>query len=230
VSYVFFYHTRLNKKTGRKLDASIIFLQYEIGLFDQFLSTPFSQYSHLVTTTLIKTIWGEMEPNNFHLKSAQKVAWTPQAQGVGDSTLMTIATLHYGKKESTLINRYQLYLQVFSLYDIITYDGKIVHLHIMNGERVMSRTSTTYWVKFCKPPKKYLTTWQSFITNHIIPVLNNTKIQWFKNVQPHYSNTFYHFTVDNNLYQSIPEGFLVYEQKCTKHMTITDQYNKHTVL
>ncbi len=63
----FFHHTRLNTNVGKKLDASITFLQFEIGTFQQFLSIPYNHYGHLATKTLMKTIWGETEPNNLQL-------------------------------------------------------------------------------------------------------------------------------------------------------------------
>jgi hypothetical protein len=114
---------------------------------------PFWRYSHLCPTTLVKTIWGETEPNNIQLHAAINIAWTPSPLGVGDSALMEIATQHYQCKDSMMINRCRLYLQIFSIYDIITSDGKAIHPKIMRGERITSRTSTIFWVEFPKPPK-----------------------------------------------------------------------------
>jgi hypothetical protein len=104
-------------------------------------------------TTLVKTIWGETEPNNIQLHAATDIAWTPSPLGVGDTALMEIATQHYQRKESMMINRCHLYLQIFSNYDIITYDGKPIHPEIMRGDRITSRTSNIFWVDFPKPPK-----------------------------------------------------------------------------
>ncbi len=102
---------------------------------------------------MVKTIWGETEPNNIQLHAATNITWTPAPLGVGDSALMETATQHYQRKGSMMINRCRLYLQIFSIYDIITYNGKAIHPEIMRGECITSRTSTIFWVEFPKPPK-----------------------------------------------------------------------------
>jgi hypothetical protein len=63
----FLYHTRLNTDVGLKLDASRTFLQMEIGLSEQVLTTSYILYGHLGTRSLIKTIWAETEPNDLYL-------------------------------------------------------------------------------------------------------------------------------------------------------------------
>jgi hypothetical protein len=45
----FLYHTRTSTRVGMKLDASIIFLQLEVGLFDSFFSSSYATYGHLAT-------------------------------------------------------------------------------------------------------------------------------------------------------------------------------------
>jgi hypothetical protein len=223
----FFYHTRLNTQIGKKLDASITFLQYEAGLFDQFLTLPFSQYGHLCTTTLIKTIWGETEPSNIQLRAADGIAWTPAPQGSGDKAIMEIATINLKKKESSMINRVRLYLQLFSIYDMITYDGESIHPEILRGERIIGRHSTTFWVDFPKPPKRYMKLWKDFLTNYITPMLHTINIQWYRDAKPNYSTTFYVSTIDNRLYQAITEGYLVYDPKGSRQTVPAGKYGKH---
>lgn len=209
----FFYHIRLNTNVGKKLDASITFLQLETGTFNQFLSTPYQLYGHLVTKTLIKTIWGETEPNNIQLRPSPGATWNPEPQGTQDIALIDIAVANCSQPNSQIINRYRLYLQVISLYDIITYDGQTIHPNIMRGERILSRHSTIYWVDFKRPPKKHLTIWQNFLTEHVTPLLKRAAIQWYTHITPNFKHTFFHSSHDNKLYQSLPEGYLVYAPK-----------------
>ncbi len=93
----FFYHTRSNTTIGKKLDASITFLQIEIGTFQQFFTLPFTQYGHLATKTLVKTLWGETEPNNLQIRASTTATWTPAPQGATDRALMDTALQHKGQ-------------------------------------------------------------------------------------------------------------------------------------
>jgi hypothetical protein len=172
----FFYHIHLNTNVGKKLDALITFFQLEIGTFNQFLSTPYQLYRHLGTKTLIKTLWGETEPNNIHLRPSPSTTWNPEPQCIQDKALMDIAVANYSQPRSQFINRYHLYLQVISQYDIITYDGHPIHPNIMRSERILSRHSTIYWVDFKRPPKKHLTIWRAFLTEHVTPLLQHITI------------------------------------------------------
>jgi hypothetical protein len=223
----FLYHTRTNTPIGKKFDASIIFLQFEVGLFDHFLTMPFSQYGHLCTTTLMKTIWGETEPNNIQLRAAQGIARVPSPQGSGDRALMEIAKQHYDNKESKMINRVRLYLQIFSIYDIVTYEGTSIHPDILRGERIVGRKSKPFWVDFPKPPKRYKTLWKAFLTKYIEPRLKELKIQWYTHISPNYSSNFFLSTLDNFLYEALTEGYLVYEPKRTRVITSSGLYGKH---
>jgi hypothetical protein len=93
----FFYHTRLNTIIGKKLDASITFLQIKFGAF------PFCQYGPLGTNTIIKAILGETEPNNLQLHTSPETAWMTSPQGNGDRALMEIALQQYSTKECKIL-------------------------------------------------------------------------------------------------------------------------------
>jgi hypothetical protein len=68
------------------------------------------------------------------LKCADNIMWTPQLQGKYDVAIMEFVTTIYSKKLATKINRCRLYLQVLTLYDVITYDGKQIHPNILMGQ------------------------------------------------------------------------------------------------
>lgn len=147
---------------------------------------------------------GETEPNGIQLRPSPDTAWTPKPHGMGDKTLMDIATAHCIQPQSQIINRYRLYLQVISLYNIITYDGHTIYPNIMRGECALSRHSSIYWVDFRRPPKKHLVIWQIFLKEHIILLIDHMTIQWHPHIKPNFTHTFSHSTHDNLLYQSMP--------------------------
>jgi hypothetical protein len=145
----------------------------EIGILQQFLQTPHELYGHLATKTLMKQIWKETETNGLLLQSADKIAWTPQLQGNSDHAIMDIAMKVYFKKMSSKINRCRLYLQVITLYDIVTYDGVQIHPNILMGIRPPSRQTIHHWVNFPKPPKKDMILWQEFVLRYLQPLIIN---------------------------------------------------------
>jgi hypothetical protein len=76
---------------------------------------------------------------------------------------MKIACQHYNNRDSTTINRYQLYLQVTFLYDIVTNECSRIHPQILQGEQIKSFTYNHEWVQFKWPPKSYLSKWKEFL-------------------------------------------------------------------
>jgi hypothetical protein len=55
----FLYHTRQKTQVGKKLEISLAHLQTKVGLCSQVLPSPFDQFGHLGTHSLIKCIWRE---------------------------------------------------------------------------------------------------------------------------------------------------------------------------
>lgn len=150
----FLYHSRLNTKVGVKLDASITFLQIKTGLFLNFLEQPYITYGFLATHTLIKQIWAEFKPFGLTLRPNLNSVWLPHPQGTNDFSLVEYAIGKYSQQDIKLLNRYRMYLQVISLYDILQYDLQAVHPDIKQGNRIISRQSSIFWVDFKRPPKK----------------------------------------------------------------------------
>ncbi len=196
----FLYHSRLATKAGIKLDASYIFLQLETGLLSNFLEQPYATYGFLTTQTLIKQIWAEMEPFGLTLRHSKSSVWSPQPQGQNDFSLMDFALGKYSEYESNLLNRYRLYLQVISLYDILQYDLKAVHTDIKRGDRIHSRRSSIFWVNFQRPPKKAKKVWEHFITTYIEPSLLTLQLRWDTTAKPNYLNKYFISSSDNRLY------------------------------
>lgn len=124
----------------------MLYLQLEIGTFTQIMSLPYDCYGTLPTKSLNKCIWAETEPYGITFRTHYDSIWTPRPQEQADIPIMEMATLHF--KECTMINRCLLYLQLISLFDLITYDGKQIYPNIKNGKRVQSRRSTIFWINF----------------------------------------------------------------------------------
>jgi hypothetical protein len=57
-------------------------------------------------------------------------------------------------------------------------------------------------------------------------MLQNMRIQWYQHIIPNYNTNFYLSPSDNHLYQSIPEGYLVYSPKPNKDIANAKIYGK----
>jgi hypothetical protein len=80
---------------------------------------------------------------------------------------MELVCRHYNNKDGDKINRYRLYLQVISLYDIVQFDGKQLNPEIKQGGCVSSHQFTVHWVVFPKPPNRDSALWVSFLDTYI---------------------------------------------------------------
>jgi hypothetical protein len=212
----FLYHIHGTSAVGIKLEASLVFLQLEIGLFTPLFTSSYTDYGFLATKTLIKQIWSETEPYGLQLRSHEHQTWLPTPQGRGDKSLMSIACQHYSTRDVTRLNRYRLYLRVISIYDVLTYDDKQLHPEIARGRRVASRTSTIHWVDFPKPPRKDAVLWASFLETHITPNINRHPLEWDSNAAPTYRTMLMTSTLDGCLYQCQSPDYQQYQIKATR--------------
>ena len=134
---------------------------------------------------------------------------------------MELANRYYNKKESNMMNRYRLYLQVISFYDLLTYNGDSILPEYAKGIRPDSRKSVIFWVEFPKPPKKYRTLWQHFITTHLNPIVPKENIQWNTSIKPYYKNKCYYLACTETIYFSTNNGYTTYTKTNTRRHTLT---------
>lgn len=61
-------------------------------------------------------------------------------------------------------------------------------------------------------------------------IFHQTTIQWFTNVSPNFTHTFYHSSHDDKLYQAFPTGYLAYSPKWSSPPNIDKLYSTTTML
>jgi hypothetical protein len=113
--------------------------------------------------------------------------WTPQPQDPADLSIMEYATGKYDTHEIILLNRYHLYLQVISLYDIMLSNLSEIHPDIQKGECITTRESNIFWVNFPKPPKKAKQIWLHFLQTHVALYISSTTMEWNTDAHPNYT-------------------------------------------
>jgi len=168
INYLLF-NIKRQTAAGQKFDISLIYTQLEIGTFQQFLSTPYHQFGHLATISMVAQIWRKTEPLGLHLKPSNNVTWVPAPLHPCDFSIMDLATSIYDKKGSTIINQCRIYLQIISICDLLLFDTMPIHPDFLNGARPPSRISHILWPDFPRPPSKFWRLWGHFIQHHVLP-------------------------------------------------------------
>jgi len=149
----FLFNMRRPSTISMKFDISIIYTQIEVGTFDQFFSSSYQKYGHLVSPSYCVQIWQEMEPQGIILQSAEGITWIPHPICFHDKALMDIAVNHYNKKGSACINRCRQFLQVISVLDLLIPYTTVIHPSYIEGYPPLSRTSYITWPPIPRPPK-----------------------------------------------------------------------------
>lgn len=80
------------------------------------------------------------------------------------------------------------------------------HPELLQDSRVKSRQSSTFWVDFQKPPKRFFHAWTQFLQHHIQPIITSSApVKWNMNSSPTYRTTYLHSNIDNCIY-TIQDG------------------------
>jgi hypothetical protein len=70
-----------------------------------------------------------------------------------------------------MINRYRMFLQVISTYDVLLFNKSEIHPAYLNGCRPPSRTSLFLWPPIPCLPKKFWGLWGHFLRFYVTPKL-----------------------------------------------------------
>jgi len=130
-----------------------------------------------------------LEPYGISLVPAQQTIWCPLPITTNDLPIMEIAVKHFSKKGSKMINRFRLFLQIISVYDLLIYKTNRMHPAYIKGEIPISQNSTIAWPAYPRPPKNYWKLWHSFIHFHIEPYVQKLPLQWNTHTSLHFSSS-----------------------------------------
>jgi hypothetical protein len=160
---LFIGHVRNNDDTGKLLLSELEYVQLIAGIQHPVLnkSTPtnFLKWTPSCWITNFKIILT-------HIEGETKIAnqWIPSTQRKKDTFLME-SFFKYTQDTHTLqiLNNCRLYLQIFTLSDITSADGKKLTKSQLNGHRSPSFSTELSWPKQIKPSRKC---WETF--KHVI--------------------------------------------------------------
>jgi hypothetical protein len=123
--------------------------QLEVGIGMSFLSEPFDTYGFLLMECLWATIWAFISAHNISLSYGNQVL--PQCQRQGDEFIMQLLIQKPTLSHSDLIscNQCRLAIEVVTLADIVTGDGKCIQ-----SDYIGAHPNLTHWSKWEFPVEK----------------------------------------------------------------------------
>lgn len=163
-------HLRAKDKTANLILISMSKLQLMVGSSTPFFHLKYPTYTKWIESSWLTSIWQWVTRAKFLL--IIKRSWTPSIQRIQDIMLMDyFVSSQYEPNELQALNRCRLYLQVLSLTDIVSADGKHIIQFPLNGTRLVDQRSELEWpvqqrplpkIGNCGPLPSHLSTREEF--------------------------------------------------------------------
>jgi hypothetical protein len=136
-------HTRLEDDTGKLLQIDLSYVQLLSGATSLFLNKPYSAY-RWIEWGWVTSLWSFLEDTNFTFTHTS--LWIPSITRDGDLCLMDYfisqRLLH---RTLSVLNSCRVYLQVITLADITSADGRYILSEAKAGTCIPHRTSNLDW-------------------------------------------------------------------------------------
>ena len=132
--------------SGNLIRASLEQLQLEIGELEPVLSLPYHRFHHLATDTWITQVWRFCSENSIRLEWDNAVI--PPRSREWDRGIMDMcrASGITSPLQQLSINRVRCYLQVITMADIVSANGRRIRQDVLDGAH-WARRSTYRWGK-----------------------------------------------------------------------------------
>jgi ribonuclease HI len=196
---LFLGHIRSQDKTSELIMISISNLQLIVGSSTSFFNLPFPQYAKWVIPGWLTSLWKFLHRVNFSLQIKRQ--WTPIPQRENDIMLMDFfLSLKYKPHDLKILNQCRIYLQVFSLTDITSADGKQILPHSKAGQLGQDRKSSLTWPTQQRPTKKAWNLWQQALQHlETLGYLSTPLGKW--TTSPHQIWHWFLDPISSNLYK-----------------------------
>ena len=143
---MFLSHMGKHTYVGDIVESCLESASLEIGVGGNIFDHDYELYGHLLTDCWVKTLWEFYWQNN--IKLIGSYAW-PSTCRVHDQFLMQMRVEYphslFSRGEIRLLNRCRLYLQIISLSDLSTGDGRKVCINYMRGVLDPRRSILFLW-------------------------------------------------------------------------------------
>ncbi|MGH7954577.1 MAG: hypothetical protein ACREOZ_01300, partial [Gloeomargaritales cyanobacterium] len=122
---------------------SLAHTQLAAGIGTQILNADYKKYKYAQAKTWLDCIWQFLYEMNATIECS--VAWRPEKQCDNDSFLMQTFASQFTAAEAQTINQCRMFLQVVTVADIATGDGRTVGKTYIEWKRDEHRISNYSW-------------------------------------------------------------------------------------
>jgi hypothetical protein len=145
-------HLRAQDKTSKLILISHGFLQLIIGVSTNFLNVSYEVYHHWACPSWLTSVW--LFLHKVHTTITISEAWLPPIPKGNNLNLMEyFVSQKFSPKQLIRLNQCRLYLQLLSLSDMVSADGRNIISSILEGNRLLDRRSTLTWPENGQPIK-----------------------------------------------------------------------------
>jgi len=158
---LFLGHLRIQDRTGKLIQIDMSFIQLLTGSGKLFLNQDEGRYKWLEAGWL-QSLW--QFTSRYSLEFLYPDGWVPSKPREHDHFLMALFQKHKPSlKIMSTLNRCRLYLQVLTLSDITTADGRSILEEAKQGQPLPDRRSTLLWPAQGLPPKQDWNIWRQYL-------------------------------------------------------------------
>jgi hypothetical protein len=155
-------HIKMGDDVGQLFLSLITHTELEVGSTTSFFHLPFPSYMKWIDAHWITDVWKFTHRARIEVDIENQ--WKPRLLRQNDCALMDFAvTLHLNAYQLRCINTCRLYLQVLTVSDIATADGKHLLESAVKGQRDCQRRSTLLWPQVPCPPRSFWLQWSNFL-------------------------------------------------------------------
>jgi len=208
--------------------ATVGFTQLKCRLGTPFLDLEFDEWDKWCTPNWVTHLWQECSKQSIQLWAGTGQTWIPTLQWEGDKYLKDHATKWYEQADLKKLNDCRIYLQITTLTDITSIDGRVI-LHAyyksQHGQSI-SRGSKYNWPQMGQLSTSYWGLWQDFL-NRIAGtprILHLALVLWYSNVECSQEFAYCLDTDDQLFHWNFDTAKMMVNQKIEGHSQCVKKY------
>jgi hypothetical protein len=201
-------HLRAQDKTCKLILISHGYLQLIVGVSENFLNVSYELHHHWACSSWLTSIW--LFLSTLKITIIMKQVWLPSKPTGHDINLMEyFISRQFSPRQLSRLNLCRLYLQVISLSDMVSADGKCIIGPVLEGKKLMDRRSNLNWPEQGCPSKSDWRLWASALQ----PLHSNTKLIKPINMgsRSDHQSWFWYLDTGNRLLQKIDDSWVSFD-------------------
>ncbi|CAJ1969985.1 unnamed protein product [Cylindrotheca closterium] len=159
-------HLSNRTKTGAYMEAAVQEHQLETGTSFGLFQQDYSNTAILASNTWLKRVWKELEDLDIYVALDTPVL---PLRCEGDALLIEVfMELEVDQDALKWLNWCRMFLQVCTVSDIVTADGRSIRESMWHGERDYTHRSSYQWPRTARPNRNHWRVWQEHLTRAYI--------------------------------------------------------------